>query len=51
MDDGFTIEPEYFIPILPYSIMEAHNTPATGWNCVTHARNINDIIYKVINMI
>ncbi len=50
-DDGVRSEPEYYIPILPYSILENMMLPATGWRIKIWARDYKDVITNVKKMI
>jgi len=51
IEDGEIVEPKFFIPIIPYSLVESCEIPSNGWNCKTYARNINDIIIHVCDLI
>ncbi|MEM3062801.1 MAG: DNA gyrase subunit A, partial [Nitrososphaerota archaeon] len=50
-DNGERCEPKYYIPIMPYSILENTTSVAAGWKINVWARDF-DIVYKsLINMI
>jgi DNA topoisomerase-2 len=51
LDDGKRFEPKYYAPIIPYSLCETNEIPATGWRMVVHARHIKDIFKNIRNMI
>ena len=50
-DDGKFYEPDYFVPIVPMSILETTFMPAHGWNFKVIARNIFTVIRCVRSMI
>jgi DNA topoisomerase-2 len=50
-DDGARVEPEYYMPIIPMCILENMQIPATGWRVKIWARDIDDVIKNVRNMI
>lgn len=50
-EDGVRSEPQYYIPILPYSILENMMLPATGWRIKIWARDYKDVIKNVRKMI
>jgi DNA gyrase/topoisomerase IV subunit B len=50
-DEGDRCEPIYYIPILPTSVMESMEIPATGWKAQIWARNYKDVIKNVRRMI
>jgi DNA topoisomerase-2 len=43
-DDGMRCEPEFFAPIIPMSILEHMELPATGWKVKLWARNYKEVI-------
>lgn len=49
--DGQYAEPKYFIPILPTVLLEDVSLPSTGWKIEIYARDINQVINNVKNMI
>lgn len=49
--DGQIAEPKYFVPILPMAILESVSLPSSGWKIETHARDINQVIKNVKNLI
>jgi len=50
-DDGERCEPLYYVPIIPLSIMENMEIPATGWKIKLWARNWKEIFTNVRNLI
>jgi len=40
VDDGKRYEPKYYMPIIPYVLLENTQMPATGWAITMHARDI-----------
>ena len=50
-DDGVRCEPEFYCPIIPLSILENMELPATGWKVKLWARDIFDVIKNVRNLI
>ena len=46
-DDGERCEPEYYVPVIPLSIMENMEIPATGWKVKLWARDYKEIIKNV----
>ena len=50
-DDGVRCEPEYYCPIIPMSILENMEIPATGWKVKLWARDIFQVITNVRNLI
>ena len=51
MDDGERCAPKYDVPVIPVSIMENMELPATGWKVKIWGRDPNDIIKNVRKMI
>jgi DNA topoisomerase-2 len=49
--DGQICEPKYFIPILPTILLEDLSLPATGWKISIFARDLDQIINNVKNLI
>lgn len=49
--DGVIAEPKYFIPILPTVLLEDISLPSTGWKIEIYARDINQVITNVKNLI
>ena len=47
LEDGKRYEPEYYVPILPYGLLESESMPASGWVVHTNARHIDDIIENI----
>ena len=50
-DDGERCEPEYYVPVIPLSILENMEIPATGWKVKLWARNYTEVINNVRDMI
>ena len=50
-DDGERCEPEFYVPVIPLSIMENMEIPATGWKVKLWARDYKDVIKNVRNLI
>jgi DNA topoisomerase-2 len=51
-DDGLSIEPEYFMPVLPMVLVNGSEGIGTGWSCTIQnhdPRDIIDNIRKIIN--
>lgn len=51
VDDGDRYEPKYYVPIIPYVLLEDNQLPATGWKISIYARDIKDIFANTRNMI
>lgn len=51
IDDGNRYEPKYYVPIVPYVLLEDNQLPATGWKISVYARDIKDIFTNTRNMI
>lgn len=49
--DGEMAEPKYFIPILPTVLLEDVCLPSTGWKIEVYARDIEQVINNVKNLI
>lgn len=49
--DGEIAEPKYFIPILPTVLLEDVSLPSTGWKIEVYARDIEQVINNVKNLI
>lgn len=50
-DDGVRCEPLYYVPIIPISIMEHMEIPATGWKVKIWGRDWKQVFTNVRNMI
>ena len=50
-DDGVRCEPEFYCPIIPLSILENMEIPATGWKVKLWARDIFEVINNVKSLI
>ena len=50
-EDGQRCEPKYYVPIIPYSILETSTTPAAGWKIDVWARDFEYTIKLLKNMI
>lgn len=51
VDDGNRYEPKYYVPIIPYVLLEDNQLPATGWKISVYARDIKDIFKNTRDMI
>ncbi len=50
-DDGERCEPLYYMPVIPLSIMEHMEIPATGWKIKMWARDWKEVIKNVRDLI
>lgn len=50
-EDGARVEPEYYLPIVPMSILESMHIPATGWSVKIWARDFGEIMKNIRRMI
>lgn len=50
-DDGERCEPEFYVPVIPLSILENMELPATGWKVKLWARDYKEVIKNVRLMI
>jgi DNA topoisomerase-2 len=50
-DDGDRCEPEYYVPVIPLSILENMELPATGWKVKLWARDYKEVIKNVRQLI
>lgn len=50
-DDGERCEPLYYVPVIPLSILEHMELPATGWKIKMWARDWKEVINNVRNLI
>ena len=50
-DDGVRCEPLYYVPIIPLSIMEHMELPATGWKIKLWAREWTKVLENVLSLI
>jgi DNA topoisomerase-2 len=48
-DDGYKVEPKFMIPIIPFALLLNRHTPGSGWKVQCWARDIGDLIDKVID--
>lgn len=51
INEGERIEPHYFVPILPMSILECIRAPSSGWQVNVWARCAFDVISKLKSLI
>ncbi len=51
VDEGVRYEPKYYAPIIPYSVCETNELPATGWNICVYARDLPSVFKNVRAMI
>ena len=49
--EGIYYEPKYYVPIIPYALLENNKIPATGWKIVTYARDLDAIFLNTRKMI
>jgi len=49
--DGQIAEPKMFIPTIPMAVLESTEMPADGWKIKVFARDVFDVIERVIDMI
>jgi DNA gyrase/topoisomerase IV subunit A len=49
--DGTKCEPLFYIPIMPYSILETSTTVSVGWNIKCWARDFNRVMQIIKNLI
>jgi DNA topoisomerase-2 len=50
-DDGVRCEPLYYVPVIPISVMEHMELPATGWKIKTWGRDWKEVITNVKKLI
>lgn len=50
-EDGKTYEPDYFVPIVPMSVLESESMPTHGWNFTIYGRDIFEVIGLIKCMI
>lgn len=50
-EDGKQCEPQYYVPIIPYSILETTTTTGVGWKIGVWARDYNTVMNNLYNMI
>lgn len=50
-EDGKKYEPDYFVPIVPLSVLESESMPTHGWNFTIYGRDVFDVIDLVKCMI
>jgi DNA topoisomerase-2 len=46
-EDGQLVEPLYYCPIVPYSILETSTTTSAGWNINVWARDFASVVHKL----
>jgi DNA topoisomerase-2 len=51
IDEGKRYEPKFYVPILPYVLLETNEIPATGWTINIHARKLASVIENTKKMI
>ena len=51
IDDGNRYEPKFYMPIIPYVLLENTQMPATGWAIDVHARDIWSVFKNTKDMI
>ena len=47
VDDGIQVQPEFYVPILPYVILETEEIPSHGWKQTRWARKIDEVIAAI----
>ena len=50
-EDGYEVEPEFFVPVIPTLLVDDYELPATGWKVCMYARDISQVIIAVANLI
>ena len=50
-EEGKQCEPLYYVPIVPYSIIESLNTPSVGWAITCWGRDFKTVLQEVREMI
>lgn len=50
-EEGKQCEPKYYVPIVPYSIIESLQTPSAGWAITTWGRDFNKVCQELRDMI
>lgn len=50
-DEGIQAEPEYFIPIIPMSILESYQIVTEGWNHKSYGRSLQSVLKVVYDYI
>ena len=51
LDDGGRVEPDFYVPIIPYTLTQTYKSPAVGWKIEQYARDVFtlfDIVRKMI---
>jgi DNA topoisomerase-2 len=43
-EDGERAQPQYYVPVIPTSMIESSKLPSEGWKHESHARDIYDVI-------
>jgi DNA topoisomerase-2 len=49
--EGHVVEPQYFIPVLPYAILNSTKVVAHGWQAKIYARTLKSVYQKTKEMI
>lgn len=50
-DEGIRAEPEYFIPILPMSVLESYQIVSEGWNHKSFGRSLESVLVVIYDYI
>ncbi|KAL3807608.1 hypothetical protein ACHAXA_002546 [Cyclostephanos tholiformis] len=50
-DDGLSIEPEYYMPVIPMVLVNGSEGIGTGWSCTIQNHNPREIIANIRKMI
>lgn len=51
IDDGEMCEPKFYVPIVPYAILETATTTSAGWNISVWARDFKVVLNRLRRMI
>lgn len=46
-EEGYRCEPEYYVPVIPMSILEHETTPGTGWKIDVWARDFSLVLKNI----
>lgn len=50
-EEGKVVEPKYYVPVLPMSLLTTYTSTAAGWKITSWARDFNTIVNNVRRMI
>lgn len=51
LEEGTSVEPKYYVPVLPMSILTTYTTTAAGWKISSWARDFRVVVNNVRRMI